>query len=541
MIHLSADAGEPSAPLVLAVDLGTSGCKCALITYCGVVAAWAFEPVPLYIEAGAAEHDPDDWWSAFLKAASALCKHEALRRRITVVCCSTASEGTVCVDRDGNAIGRAMLYLDMRGRDAIARRLRGRLFKIEGMDPWKLWRWIRLTGGAPAASGKDTAGHMAYIRDHEPARYERTYKFLNILDYMNLRLTGRFCATPDSQVPAWVTDNRDLSRVSYSDELIRRLGIEKDKLPELVEPGGVLGLLLPHVADALGLKPDTIVVTGATDTASVAAGAAVKDFAPHLYLGTSSWIGAHVPFMKTDVFNKIASVPCAVTGRYLALGIQSTAGANLSFLRDRVLYHPDELLTNEQTPDVYEILNKIALRVPPGAKGLMYLPWLFGERTPVDDPSLRAGLLNMSLAHSREDIIRAVMEGVALNTRWMLEPFAKFIGRDPGAIVAVGGGAQSDVWCQIMADVTGQPIRQAADPIQSNAIGAAFLAGIGMGAFKFSDLPGLQRERCVYEPNPSLKGLYDDKFALFKEFHRKLAPIYRRLNAKEQASSNALG
>ena len=507
MSHRSANTGAPAVgPLVLAVDLGTSGCKCALVSLDGTVAAWAFEPVPLYIEGVAAEQDPNDWWQAFLTASLALCKDGDMRRRVTAVCCSTAGEGTVCTDSAGNAIGRAMLYLDMRGREAIARRLRGPLLNIQGIDPWKLWRWVRLTGGAPANSGKDSAGHIAYIRDHEPARYERTYKFLNVLDYMNLRLTGRFCATPDSMVTTWVTDNRDPSRVRYHNALIRMLGIERDKLPDMVASTEVVGPLLPHVAEALGLRPDTAVVAGAVDTSAVAVGAAVSDFAPHLYLGTSSWLGAHVPFMKTDVFSKIAAVPCAVTGRYLAVALQSTAGANLSFLRDRILYHPDELLTDEQRPDVYEMLNRIAARVPPGAKGLMYLPWLFGERTPVDDPSLRAAFLNLSLEHSREDIIRAVMEGVALNTRWMLEPFARLLGRAPGPIAAVGGGAQSDVWCQIVADVTGQPIRQLANPIQTNAIGAAFIAGVGTGALQFADLPGLQRGARSLRAQPRSKG-----------------------------------
>ncbi len=539
MAHRSANTGAPATgPLVLAVDLGTSGCKCALVSFDGTVAAWAFEPVPLYIEGVAAEQAPDDWWTAFLNASLALCKDAGMRSRVTAVCCSTQGEGTVCVDREGNAIGRAMLWLDMRGRAAIARRLRGPLLNIEGMDPWKLWRWLRLTGGAPADSGKDSAGHIAYIRDHEPARYERTYKFLNVLDYMNLRLTGRFCATPDSMVTAWVTDNRDPSRVRYHDGLIRRLGIERDKLPDMVASTDVVGALLPHVAEVLGLSPDTVVVAGAVDTSAVAVGAAVNDFAPHLYLGTSSWLGAHVPFMKTDVFSKIAAVPCAVTGRYLAVALQSCAGANLSFLRDRILFHPDELLSDEQRPDVYEVLNQIAARVPPGSKGLIYLPWLFGERTPVDDSSLRAGLLNLSLEHSREDIIRAFMEGVALNTRWMLEPFVRLLGRAPGPIAAVGGGAQSDLWCQIIADVTGQPIRQLANPIQANAIGAAFIAGVGTGALTFADLPALQRERRLYEPDASLKALYGDKFALFKELHRKLAPVYRRLNPPAGGSAH---
>jgi xylulokinase len=158
------------------------------------------------------------------------------------------------------------------------------------------------------------------------------------------------------------------------------------------------------------------------------------------------------------------------------------------------------------------------------------MPWLYGERTPVDDPSLRAGLINLSLAHTREDIIRAFMEGVALNTRWMLKPFAGLLGRDTGIIAAVGGGAQSDLWCQIIADVTGQPIRQLADPIQANAIGAAFIAGVGIGALQFSDLPALQRQRRVYEPVAALRNLYDERYALFLELQRKLSPLYRRMN-----------
>ena len=226
----------------------------------------------------------------------------------------------------------------------------------------------------------------------------------------------------------------------------------------------------------------------------------------------------------------MATVPCAVDGRYLAMAMQSSAGANLSFLRDRIFFHPDELSSEEERPDVYEALNRIAARVPAGSKGLIYMPWLFGERTPVDDPSLRAGLVNLSLAHTREDIIRAFMEGVALNTRWMLEPFGRLLGRNPGAIAAVGGGAQSDLWCQIIADVTGQPIRQLADPIQTNAIGAAFIAGVGTGRLSFSDLPSLQRQRRVYEPDAALRNLYDERFAVFQDLRRRLAPVYRRMN-----------
>ncbi|WP_028224999.1 xylulokinase [Paraburkholderia ferrariae] len=518
--------------LVLAIDLGTSGCKCALVTLEGTVHAWAFRPVPLHVDGVRAEQDPADWWQALLEAAGELLQADPQRRRnVVAVCCSTQTEVTVCVDRQGEAIGNAISWLDARGAAAIARRSRGRLVNIEGFAPLKLWRWLRLTGGAPSSTGRDLAGHIAYIRDEQPEVYERTHKFLNALDYMNLRLCGRICATQDSILTAWVTDNRDAHQVRYDPHLLQLLGVGADRLPEIVQSTDVIGTLLPEVASALGLDAGTVVVAGAVDNSAVAVGAAVDDYATHLYLGTSSWLGAHVPFMKTDVFRKIAAVPCAVAGRYLAMALQSTAGANLSFLRDRILYHPDELASDEEHPEVYEVLNRIAARVPPGARGLIYTPWLFGERTPVDDPRLRAGLINMSLEHSREDIFRAFLEGVALNTRWMLEPFARLLGRDPGGITAVGGGAQSEVWCQIMADVTGQPIRQPESPIQANAIGATFIAGVGIGELSFSDLNSLRQTRRVYEPTMSLQSLYTDKFETFKEVRSRLAPLYHRLNA----------
>lgn len=535
-MHPSLDKpiGQADARLVLAVDLGTSGCKCALVSLDGTVQAWAFRAVTLHVQGALAEQEPQDWWKAFLDSAGEILGADAgLRSRVVAVCCSTQTEGTVCVDRNGQAIGRALTWLDARGAAAMARRVRGRGLSIEGYGPLKLWRWLRLTGGAPSLSGRDSAGHMVYLRDEEPERYERTHKFLNVLDYMNLRLSGRFCATQDSAVTAWVTDNRNPHQIHYDAGLIRLLGIDAAKLPELVHSTDVLGPLLPEVVHALGLDPQTVVVAGAVDNSAVAVGAAVNDFETHLYLGTSSWLGAHVPFMKTDVRHKIAAIPCAIDGRYLAMALQSTAGANLSFLRDRILYHPDELASDEEHPAVYEMLSKIAARVPPGARGLIYTPWLLGERTPVDDPLLRAGLFNMSLEHTREDIFRAFLEGVALNTRWMLEPFARLLGRNAGTITAVGGGAQSDVWCQILADVTGQPIRQVDNPIQTNVIGTTFIAAVGIGALTITDLGHLRRAHAIYEPSSALRRQYSDQFETFKEVRTRLAPLYHRLNAPQ--------
>lgn len=517
---------------VLAVDLGTSGCKTALVSMEGRVLAWAFEPVQTRVlPGGGAEQVPGDWWRGFIATARrVLAESGVAAARVVGVCCSTQGEGTVTVDERGQAIGNALLWMDMRGAGVLRRHVRG-LVNVAGYDILKIQRWLRLTGGAPALSGKDPAAHMLYIRECEPDRYRRTHKFLNVLDYLLLRLTGRFVASHDSILTSWVTDNRDLSNVRYDDGLLRLSGIDRDKFPEVVPCTAVVGTLLPAVAAELGLPERTPVVAGAIDTTASAIGSgATGSWQAHLYIGTSSWIAAHVPYKKTDIIAGIASVPCAMPDQYLMIAMQTTAGGNLTYLRDRILYHKDELLAEEQQPDVYKILDRIAARVPAGSRGLVYMPWLFGERCPVEDKSLRAGLFNLSLEHSREDIIRAFLEGVALNTRWMMKPVARFLGKPVETLTIVGGGGASDVWCRIFADVLNVRIRQPHEPLQANAIGAAAICAVGLGLTSFDEWSARAGCRNEYVPDPAHRQVLDQRFETFCELHRRLAPLYRRVN-----------
>jgi xylulokinase len=272
-------------------------------------------------------------------------------------------------------------------------------------------------------------------------------------------------------------------------------------------------------------------VAGAIDNTAAAIGAGtVRDYLPHLYIGTSSWITAHVPFKKTDIFSNLASIPCAVPGRYLLTALQATAGGNLAYLRDNILYHKDELLQEAEVPDIFKVLDQIAQRVPAGANGVMYTPWIWGERAPVEDRTLRAGLYNLSLHNTREDVIRAFLEGIAFNTRWLLPPVEKFIKQKISTIHIVGGGAQSDVWCQIFADVMGVEIKQVQDPIYANARGAAWIAAVGLGKIKFDDVSELVQFKKVYQPQSAHRALYDEKFEIFKQIYKQMRGIYRRLN-----------
>jgi len=518
---------------VLAIDLGTSGCKAALVSTRGRVVTWRFHPVETRIlPDGGAEQDPDDWWAAFLESCKEVIRRDVVpRESIVAVCCSTQGEGTVAVDVEGRHLMNAVLWMDARGARHLRRITRGPI-EVGGYHAFRLFRWIRLTGGAPSATGKDPAAHMLFIKDEFPDVYERTHKFLNVLDYLNFRLTGRFVATPDSILTSWVTDNRDVENVVYSDSLLRNCGIDRDKFPEIVKCTDVIGTLDDGVAEALGLTHRVPVVAGAIDTTAAAVGSgAVEDYEAHLYVGTSSWLATHVPYKKTDIAASIASVPCAVSGRYLMIALQATAGGNLAFLRDRILYHGDELRTGESPSDFYELLDRIAERTPPGSNGVIYTPWIFGERSPVDDRAVRATIFNLSLENSRADVIRAFMEGVALNTRWLLRPVEKFTGRRLEAINVVGGGAGSDVWCQIFADVLDRPIRQVKDPIQANVRGAAFVASVGMGFISFHDIPGHMEYRATYAPRPETRSVYDAHFREFVNIYRRNKGIFRRLNA----------
>lgn len=523
---------ELSAAVILAVDLGTSGMKVALITTRGQVLGWEAQPIGLSLTPdGGAEQSPEEWWQAFLSASQRLlARRLAPAASIKAVCCSTQGESTVPVDRAGRALMNCLLWMDMRGAPYLRQRVRGAL-NVGGVDPIKLLRWIRLTGGMPSLTGKDPAGHMLLVREKFPAVYERTYKFLNVLDYLNLRLTGRFTATFDSILTSWVTDNRNPDDIRYSGPLMRRSGIDADKFPEIVPCTAALGRLKAEVAEALGLSADVQVVAGSIDNTAAAIGSgAVEDYLPHLSIGTSSWIAAHVPFKKTDVSSSLASVPCALPHRYLLTALQATAGGNLNFLRDNILYHNDELLREENVPDVFKIMDRIAERVPAGSHGVIYTPWIWGERAPVEDRHLRAGLYNISLNNNREDIIRAFLEGVAFNTRWLMKPVEKFMGRTVKQINLVGGGGNSDVWCQIFADVLNVEVRQVKDPIQANARGAAFIAAAGLGEIALQDAAELVEVKQTYRPTAQHRQLYDDRFQTFVEIYRQMKGVYRKLN-----------
>lgn len=517
---------------ILAVDLGTSGPKSALVSTRGEVVDSAFVPNQLHLlPDGGAEQDPEEWWASILKTFQLLLDKKTVPAEdIVAICVSAQWSGTVAVDDAGRHLGNALIWLDSRGAPDV-REITDGLVKVEGYAVLKIFHWLRLTGGAPGHSGKDSIAHILYLKNHQSDIYHRAFKFLEPKDYINLRLTGKFAASYDSITLHWVTDNRDIGKIAYSERLISMAGLDRDKLPDLKPATAILGELSPDLAKSLGLRPDVKVIMGTPDVQAAAVGSGgVSDYDAHLYIGTSSWLTCHVPFKKTDIFHGIASLPSAIPGRYFVANEQETAGACLTFLRDNIFFHKDALSVGECPENVFRIFDDMATKIPAGSNGMIFTPWLYGERTPLDDKFVRGGFFNQSLETTREHMVRAVLEGVAYNGRWLLSAVEKFVGRRFETVRMIGGGAASDIWCQIFADVFDREILQIRQPVLANVRGAGFLGAVAMGYMEFSDIPDAVDVARVYTPNPDHTRLYDRMFSEFKTIYRKNRKIYARLN-----------
>lgn len=517
---------------ILCVDLGTSGPKVSLVSMQGEVLSHEFEPTQIFFRPnGGAEQDPNEWWHTAKVAAKRLLAQRLVPTK-DIIAISTTSQWstTVAVDKQGRPLMNAVSWMDTRGAKYIQEITDGPI-KVEGYGVTKLLAWLRLTGGIPTHSGKDSLAHILFIKNELPEIYRDTFKFLEPKDFLNLQLTGKFASSYDVSLLLWVTDNRDITNIHYDERLLRMAGIDLEKLPDLKHSTDILGTIKPEIAAEFGLPETVQVVLGASDTQSAAIGSgAVRDYEAHLYLGTSSWLSCFVPKKGTDIVHNMAAVPAAIPGRYFVLNEQDSAGAAMLYLSDNLLYPQDELWTGEAPEDVLIRFDKIAERVSPGSDRVIFTPWLYGERTPIEDSTVRGGFFNVSLKTRREHLIRAVFEGVAYNSRWLLEGVEGFTHHRFEGLNIIGGGAQADIWCQIMADVLERPIRQMKDPIRANSRGAAFVAAVGLGEITFDDIHNNVQVAKVYQPNPANRAIYDELYREFLNIYKNNRSMYARLN-----------
>jgi xylulokinase len=334
-----------------------------------------------------------------------------------------------------------------------------------------------------------------------------------------------------SMTAAWLTDNRRLDRLRYDHHLVRRAGVAGRKLPPLVESGSVVGGVQRSVARELGIRPGIAVVTGLPDLhASTVGSGCVQPYETHLSIGTTAWVGCPLPEKKTDVLRQLAAVPGL--GRlggapYLLGNNQETAGRCLQWFRETVAVGVTG--ATEALPSYAEITD-LAATAPAGARGVIFTPWLSGERSPVDDRSARAGFHNVSVTTSTADLARAVLEGVALNARWLLDASEHFTGRRLDPVRLVGGGAQSDLWTQIVADVCDRTVERVAEPLLCGLRGAALAGGLALGDVDRAELRDLVPLAGRFTPEPAHRETYDALFAELPRLYRSQRRMFHRMN-----------
>jgi xylulokinase len=416
--------------------------------------------------------------------------------------------------------------MDSRGAPHVRRAVVGPL-PVQGYGLRKLVRWLRLAGGVPARSGKDPVGHALFLRAERPEVYRAAWKLLEPVDWLGLRLTGRCASSYATVALHWAADIRDLRGVEYDARLIAADGLEREKLPDLVPAASVLGPLAAAPARELGLPEGLPVAVGVPDIHAAAVGSgAVRDAEAHLCLGTSSWLCCHVPYKKADLLHQMTSLPSARPDRYLLVNEQECAGACVAWAEEHL-----GLAGTASEP--HAELDRLAASAPPGAGGVVFTPWLNGERSPVDDSSLRGSFFNQSLRTTRGHLARAVLEGVALNSRWLLRYVERFLGGPVPYLHLVGGGARSAIWCQIHADALGRTVRQVEDPLLANVRGAGLIGAAALGLISFDEVPGCVPVAATFEPDPGRRRLYDALFDAFLRLYRATRHIHPRLGREE--------
>jgi len=522
--------GRRSNECVLVIDLGTGGPKVGLVDQVGSVVTCASAPVQLFfLPNGGAEHDPAEWWSGIRTCVKQVMQASGVSPNLIIAVAVTSMWSvTVPVDDQGKPLMNVMSWMDLRGAPYNRELVKG-FPNVNGYKLTTLLKYLHRHGFPPSPS--DALGHMLFIKHERPKIYQRTYKFFEPMDYVNMRLTGKFAATQNTVLPMLVVDNRRLDRLDYDAWLVKMSTIEREKLPDLLPIDGILGHLTPTVAAEFGLSPETLVVCGVNDNSTSAVGAgSIGNAEPAAVMGNSGHMAFHLPFKKSDLTHTISTIPSGIKGSYLFWADLANNGKVLETCLKNLFYTEDNLDSGAVPAAVYARADQIARSVPPGSGGVLFLPWFNGSLSPGEDEYMRGGFLNLSHSISRSHLMRAVFEGLAMNWRWLRSPAEKLAGRTFQYWRLTGGGALSDMWAQIMADVVGLPMHRQANPRVHNLIGMGLLAFSRLGRVNVEEIPAMIKFDRVFEPDPKNHLIYDRMFAQFLEAKDRIRPVFHKMN-----------
>ncbi|MEM7118715.1 MAG: xylulokinase [Chloroflexota bacterium] len=496
---------------LLAIDLGTSAVKVLLTEDNGRFLARASAEYPLLHPApNQTEQNPEDWWAAIKTAVRHLTQQiDLIRHPIAAIGLSGQMHGTVLLDKNGGLLAHAIIWPDQRSQAQVQ----------EITETIGTKRLIGIAG-SPVATGFQAAS-LLWLRQNRPEVWSQIGKVLLPKDYIRWRLTGQFGTDPSD---ASGTLLFDVTKRDWSDVQLNAVGIAREQLPDVVEETAVSGPLLPQAASELGLPSDIPVIVGAADTACGLLGAGIVDAQTLLInLSTGGQIVIPATTPKSDPLGRLHTFCSASpSAKWYQMAAMLSAGLTLRWLRDNLFGMGDD-------KNAYTKMTDRAAGVPAGANGLLCLPYLVGERTPHMNPEARGLFLGLTASHGRAELVRAVLEGVALAC-YDAVSVLQTVGAKPEKIVVAGGGSRSEVWCQIIADVFNLPIQQLAVADQS-ALGAILLAGSGNGRF---DLATTAQQWATYQPpiqpNPTNHATYQTLLPIFRAAYDKHKEDFSLLN-----------
>ncbi|MFX0033440.1 MAG: FGGY-family carbohydrate kinase [Candidatus Hodarchaeota archaeon] len=515
---------------ILSHDLGTTGNKAVLFDLNLNVIHHLKVTYPLYYpKEGWAEQEPEDYWNAIKVSTREIFQKTNLDiKDIIAIVFDCQMNCTIPIDQEGNTLMRSISWVDTRA-SIIAKKYKKGLIKIAGYGLSQILMFIKITGGAPGLNGKDPISHILWIKEHQPEIYRKTYKFLSVKDFIIYKCTQKAVTSRDLGHTSWMMDTNP-NKFFWSDKILDRFEIDKNKLPEIKRSVEKAGNLTKDAAEMLGLEANVPVFVGSGDLTSAAIGSgAIIDNQPVICLGTSDWIAAHTSKRLKDLTHYMGII-CSSQDNYLCISKQETGATCLDWIINQMF--KDQADTYKINPSqLYDYIDSTVLASPVGAKRLLFTPWMFGERSPINKSNVRAGFYNLSLNHTREDLLRAIYEGVGYNIKWALQFLEKLIGKNDKMHI-IGGGAKSDVWCQIISDILNKEITQMEDPDLAAAKGSAIVAMIGLGILNsFSDAIRLIKIQKEYKPNPNNIKIYQKLFAEYKKLYERNKAMFEHLNS----------
>ncbi|GAB1476827.1 xylulokinase [Bacillota bacterium] len=507
---------------VIAYDIGTTGLKTCMFEISDTESVRLIEgdvePYALNVlENGGVEQDPGEWWNAMGKSTKRLLEKTGVpKEEIKGISFCSQMQALVMVDKEGNPLRPCMSCMDTRAGEQFGRYMKKGL-RVEGLNLYNIFRFYRITG-ALSASAKDTIWKYHWVKDNEPEIFEKTYKWLDAKESLTCRATGNIKVSRDV---AGATFLYDVKKDSWSSELCKLFDIDMKHLPETCASTDKVGDLLPKSAEELGLSPGTPVFSGGSDVSLCQVGAGclgVGDI--NFYSGTSGWVCTTVDRLHLDLGNLIGALLGADPSTYCYIAELETAGKCMEWVKDRV-----------DLPEMdYEGLIDYIKDTSAGSNGVVFSPWMHGNRCPFEDHNAKGVFFNLDITTRGSDLVKAVVEGVCMHMRWMLEATEKTF-KTKKVVRFTGGSAISPYICQVLSDVIGREVETIENPRHVGAMGAAGLMAVSFGLIRdIGEIKNIIKVRETYKPRAENTAVYDKIFPVFKNLYLNNKKSFEILN-----------